>query len=207
MSGINKIGGLFMASVMLVLAVPLGVAQAEHLPSYSYKGNIRPLNGTGSHGKITVNVVGDQATVEIKTKRISADLPHAQHLHIGGQTTCPAKGRADVNKDRFVSTVEGIPFYGGIAVSLTTEGDVSAASALALDRFPVANENSMVTYSRTFTLPDGVTGADLADATLIQHGISELFDDKAAYDGAKRSSLPIDVPFEITVPTACAPLR
>ncbi len=203
----QKVSTILIALSLLILSYPAVTARAAHLPTYKYKGNIRPLNGTGSHGKIEVSVVGDTATVTIETNRISADLPHAQHLHIGGKMTCPASGRADANKDSFVSTVEGIPFYGGIAVSLTTEGDVSAASALALDRFPVANSDGVVTYSRTFELPEGVSGQDLADATLIQHGISELFDDNSQYDGDKKSSLPVDVPFEITVPTACAPLR
>ena len=44
-----------------------------------------------------------------------------------------ADHEADTNEDGFISTAEGVPFYGGIVHSLTTDGDVSPDSALALD--------------------------------------------------------------------------
>jgi len=133
-------------------------------------------------------------------------LPHAQHLHIGGENQCPSPS-ADTNNDGFISVAEGAPNYGGIKISLTESGDVSPSSGLALDRFPVANANGEVNYERTFTLPENVTAEDLRNAVVVQHGISELFDDTAMYDGEKRSSINQDVPFEATVPAACGELR
>jgi hypothetical protein len=57
-----------------------------------------------------------------------------------GRTSCarPA-ATADTDGDGFISTIEGLPAYGEIQISLTTEGDVSTASGLALERFPVAD--------------------------------------------------------------------
>ena len=110
---------------------------------------------------------------------------------------------ADMDGDGFVSVAEGVPFYGGIISSLTTEGDTSAASALALERYPVANEDGSYTYERTFTLDTEVP--DLSDAHVVLHGID--IDNSGAYDGDKESSIAPGVPFEATVPAACGEIE
>ncbi|MGI9028257.1 MAG: hypothetical protein ACR2FM_05475, partial [Candidatus Saccharimonadales bacterium] len=151
-------------------------------------------------------VDGDQATVRLVTQGASANLPHAQHFHIGGNSQCPNPS-ADTDGDSFISSVEGLPSYGPVKVSLTETGDTSASSGLALERFPVASSDGTVTYERTFTLPAGVTAADVGNGVVVQQGISDLFGDKNEYDGDKRSSLDMSLPFEGTVPSACGDLR
>lgn len=105
----------------------------------------------------------------------------------------------DADNDGFISVLEGVPFYGGIVSSLTTEGDTSADSALALDRFPVANADGMFSYERTFMLSDDVT--DLEDLHIVIHGAD--LNTNGEYDGEKESSIAPGVPFEATVPVAC----
>jgi hypothetical protein len=109
----------------------------------------------------------------------------------------PAVG--DTNSDGYISTAEGVPFYGGIVNSLTTSGDTSPSSALALERYPVANGNGDYTYSRTFTLSDDIT--NLEDVHIVVHGAD--INESGVYDGVKESSIAPGVPFEATVPVAC----
>ncbi|MDA8596913.1 ABC transporter C-terminal domain-containing protein [Candidatus Pacebacteria bacterium] len=105
----------------------------------------------------------------------------------------------DPDEDGFISVAEGAPFYGGIVHSLTTEGGVGTSSALALDRFPVADDDGDYDYERTFTLSGDIT--DLTDGHIVIHGID--IDESGAYDGEKESSIAPGVPFEATVPAAC----
>jgi LPXTG-motif cell wall-anchored protein len=100
-------------------------------------------------------------------------------------------------------TKEGQPAYGPVMVSLTTEGDVSMQSGLAVDRFPVADANGNVNYSRTFQLPEGVTAQDIDKGVIVQHGISKLFGDPNQYDGDKVISLDPSLPLEATIPATC----
>lgn len=171
----------------------------------SLESKLNALNGSGSNGFASVTVANGEATVKLRTVSASKDMPHAQHIHIGGTNTCPPAS-ADTDGDGFISVAEGVPFYGGIAVSLTTSGDVSGASGLAVERFPTGDGNFVVNYQRTFTLPTGVTANDVSNGVIVQHGISELFDDNYRYDGAKRSEIAPTLPFEATVPSSCGKL-
>lgn len=129
----------------------------------------------------------------------------ATSVAIAGLAVMPAITHADhtvnpdTDNDGYISVAEGAPFYGGIVHSLTTEGDVSANSALALDRFPVADEDGDYDYERTFELSEDVE--DITEAHIVIH--SEDIDGSGAYDGDKESSIADGVPFEATAPVAC----
>ena len=194
--------------VLLAAVASLVVAQVAFAQSNSqtYQATLAPLNVSGASGNATVTVNGDQATVNIESSGLSANLPHAQHIHIGGQHVCPTAS-ADKNGDGYVSVPEGQPSYGPIKVSLTSSGDVSSNSGLTLNRMPTATSSGTVSYSRTFTLPQGVTPADVANGVIVQHGIDLNKDGK--YDGAKQSEdpdAPSGTPFEATVPADCGKL-
>ncbi len=189
-------------NILLVVALLLTMATATFAHEGQHMANLSALNGSGANGTATVQVNGNQVTVTIKSSGLSPNLPHAQHIHIGGQNMCPTKA-ADQDGDGLINTVEGQPAYGPVQVSLTTQGDVSAESALAVDRFPVADANGMLNYSRTFELPEGVTAQDVEMGVIVQHGISKLFGDPNMYDGDPRSSLDPSLPLEATIPTTC----
>jgi hypothetical protein len=158
------------------------------------------MNDSGASGTAQATVNGDQITVTIHSTGLTPNQPHAQHLHIGGQHVCPPAS-ADKNGDGLVSTVEGQPSYGPIMVSLTTTGDVSANSGLAVDRFPKADANGVLDYQRTFTLPAGVTMQDVAQSVVVQHGVD--VNHSGAYDGSAKSELDASLPLEATLPADC----
>ena len=139
---------------------------------------------------------------------LSPNLPHAMHLHgvPGAATDLGCPGPAQAGDDGVVSVVDGVPFYGGILTSLTSTGDVSPASALALDRFAVADANGHLYYERTFT--DMAGYADAGTVQVIVHGID--FDRNGAYAfnpedpfASRSSSLGAAIPLEATVPVLC----
>ena len=188
------------AAAAIGLMIP-GAAFAAHGGS-TYTANLSELNGSGAGGTVTVQLNDDasQATITVNSTGLADGLPHAQHIH-GELTTanqCPTMA-ADSNGDGVVDVAEGLPSYGGIQVSLTTSGDSSADSGLAVDRFPVGNES----YSRTVDISEDVSSA-LADLHVVVHGVDE--NGNGEYDGEARSSLDDSLPREATLPASCGQL-
>ena len=101
-----------------------------------------------------------------------------------------------------VNTTEGHPFYGHIGTSLTTEGDSSPDSALAVERFP---GGSAYTYERTLELSPE-TAASLKDgsAVVVVHGVDPTKMPAAAAE--KMSDLDPSLPAAATLPAACGTL-
>ncbi|CAN5610998.1 hypothetical protein BH23PAT2_BH23PAT2_06450 [soil metagenome] len=191
-------------------------AQDASVPNQTITANLSQLNDSGATGTAKVQLLDDnKIKVTVNVTGTSPSLPHAQHLHYTVDSkkvdnpdkvdTCPAPS-ADKNDDGIINTAEGQPSYGEVIVSLTTKEGVGADDGLAVDRFPVADDNGNLNYERTFTLPEGVSREDVTESVVVHHGISELFDDKAKYDGEARSSLDEELPLEATVPAACGKL-
>lgn len=135
---------------------------------------------------------------------LSPRLPHAQHIHGIAMNRCPtADRRDDGTDDGLIDTLEAVPDYGAVQTSLTTRGDTSAASALAVDRFPVARRNSVVVYRRTFQIGRDIprsVARNLGRHHIVVHGID--INHNGAYDfGAGVSSLDEDLPLEATCRT------
>lgn len=188
------------AATAIGLMVP-ATAFAGHGGS-TYDATLSELNGSGAGGTATIQLNDDasQATITLDPTGLDEGLPHAQHIHgeIGSANTCPTMD-ADENGDGVVDVAEGLPSYGGVQVSLTTEGDTSADSALAVDRFPVGNES----YSRTIDISEEVSG-ELENLHFVIHGVDE--NDNGEYDGEAESSLDPNLPREATLPAACGQL-
>jgi len=188
-----------------VSVVPAALAQSS---STSYQANLTALNKSNDSGNASVILkTNTNGTFTVSTTSSSPGLAHAQHIHIGGTNSCPTLS-ADKDKDGLINTTEGDPSYGPIEVSLTTSGDVTKASGTAVDRMPVANADGTVTYNRTFDLPTGVTAEMIGKGVIVTHGVSELFGDKAKYDGDKKSDIPgtETLPLEATIPATCGKL-
>ena len=181
-------------------------AASAHEGAHSYQADLGSLNQSGVTGTGMVTLDGNTATVMIEASGLLAGSPHAQHFHFGAMGTCPTNDLADdADKDGFVSVTEAAKYYGAIGTSLTTTGDTSPDSGLAIDRFPTA-EGGMVSYERTFEVSDDVHKAfEDGTAVLVLHGVDK--DGSGAYDGDVKSDLDPSLPMEATAPAACGALE
>jgi len=159
------------AAAALLLAVPTAAFADE-----SVQVKLLQLNNSGASGTATLTAMDDgDLKVSIRSTGLVPNSPHAQHLH--GSTNgmdfhCPDQS-ADTDGNGYVSTEEGMPVYGDIFISLTTKGDASKASGLAVDRMPTADARGDLAYDRTIAAADLPPGTieHLKDLHIVQHGI------------------------------------
>ena len=182
----------------------------------------RPLNSSGVRGSATA-VVRNQLirSIKVHATGLTPDGPHAQQIHYGddARNECPTMAD-DTNKDGFLNTVEGQPAYGPIVVSLTTRGDTTPASALAVNRLPVAVDGELDYRRRNIEFTDvsgtGYTGGtgtakQIADSiregegAVVIHGID--YNKDGMYNGDRPSELDPSLPAEATDPPPVVSLR
>jgi hypothetical protein len=189
-------------ALLVVSATYLSLAPAAFAQDM-FQADLDPLNNSGASGTANLALEGDQLTTDIASEGLAPNLPHAQHIHGLEQamSECPTILN-DQNGDNLVNTTEGEPSYGPILTSLTTEGDTSPESALAVDRFPVANEDGTLSYGRTFGVPTNVADR-LEEFAIVQHGVdlngNGVYDEEAAGP----SDLDPSLPQEATIPANC----
>ena len=174
------------------------------------------LNNSDARGWATAVVSDKIRHIEVHASGLTPDAPHAQHIHYGLQALheCPTLV-LDKNGDGRLTTSEGVPAYGGVLVSLTTNGDTSPASVLAVPRFPVADDGR-ISYSRNNIEIAPVAGAgsrqQILDAikrgegVVVIHGID--YDHSGTYNLSKGASdLDPSLPAEATDPALCGVLH
>ena len=222
-------------ALMLFAATSVGAstASAHNTDASQGKGagktvtlsaTLSELNGSGTSGTVTATVRNKKIrNIEVHAMGLTPDAPHAQHIHFGAQALheCPT-AEQDTNKDGRLTTVEGVPAYGPVAVSLTTTGDTSPASVLAVDRFPVAKQG-MYHYSRSNIKITEVAGAgdaggvetakQVAEAIRAGKGVVVIhgqdYNDDGVYSLSAEGASELDpaFPAEATDPAACGVLR
>ena len=169
-----------------------------------------PAVDAGSHvtGQATLVRRGNEVQTVLFARGLSPNLPHAMHIHgeVEALNECPSLA-ADKNGDGLIDTVDGLPDYGPIDVSLTTTGGTSAEfiDALALDRFPVASRHGALRYNRRINVPAEVA-ANLGQLHIVVHGAD--LNGNGVYDfGPGTSTLSslagAPVPLEAELPVAC----
>lgn len=193
---------LYVGAAILVASVLSTVALATNAKT-RFEATLAPIphnssadRGSNVTGTASLKVTGTEVHVNIHVRGLTPNLPHAMHIHgiLGDTNVCPPAS-ADTSGDGLISLEEGAPFYGPIDVSFTTTGDTSAASGLALARFPVADDEGNLNYNRTFTIPQNVLDS-LGSLHIVVHGL--------ALDG--NSTGPVggyDTLFEAVLPVAC----
>lgn len=195
-----------LAMAGLAMSAAPAMADTAEQESWSVQTSLSEVNGSGTSGEAMIDVHGSEATVSMNVAGAAetfqdGPFPHAQHIHISGQGVCPTMD-ADEDGDGVVSTPEGQPSYGTIGTSLTLEGDTSADSALAVERYPGGAE---YTYERTFELNDDTLAAiEDGSAVVVVHGVNpELL---SAEGQEKMSPLNEELPLAATAPAACGTL-
>jgi hypothetical protein len=198
----KKPGLVLLLAVALSLSL-VSVAFAQGTNQKVFMADLNPLNHSGAHGHAVLQKDGRTLDTKINSQGLAPNLPHAQHIHGMAQaiSECPTL-RADQNGDGLVNTAEGLPSYGPIQVSLTTRGDTSPASALAVNRFPAANSHGAVNYKRTFGVSAKVA-RNLGDFAIVQHGVDLNHNGRYDFKSAGRSELDPSLPQEATIPANC----
>jgi hypothetical protein len=195
----------FTIVLLLVAAFSLGLASVAFAQGnqQAFQAKLRSLNDSGASGVANLSLQGDRLMATIQSHGMAPGLPHAQHIHGMAQaiSECPTLA-ADDNGDGLINTVEGLPSYGPIAVSLTTRGDTSPASALAVSRFPVATNGGTVNYSRGFEVRRKVA-RNLGDFAIVQHGVDLNGNGVYDFEAAGASELDPSLPQEATIPANC----
>jgi hypothetical protein len=173
--------------------------------------HLDPLNNSGVSGVgvVSLKVSKNRINVVIRANGLLANMPHAMHIHWGptAKHECPTV-KQDKNHDHRLNVAEGLPSYGGIRVSLTTKGDTSPKSALAVDRFSTAPHGKLV-YKRYSIKVDTQTARAIraGQAVLVVHGLDYNQNGKYDFKGAGASELNKAVPAEATDPAACGVLH
>jgi len=194
------------AAVAVVLLTSSSSTPKGELSS-STLGQVPTNHVTGS-GSATVRLNGNVATFTVTTTGLDNDeasLVHAMHIHAGGKGVCPPASAARLHNGHLtISTTDGINYYGPPVVALTTSGDTSPASILALPRY-LAGGN--LHYSRTITLSPSVAAyIRRNNAVVVVHGID--YDNTGIYSGVlERSELDASLPATATAPALCGSLR
>jgi hypothetical protein len=187
-----------------MLALPLLAAPAladDH--QAELMATLGELNDSGGSGTVWAKVDGTSVWLSMKVQGLLDEAPHAQHIHIGGTNSCPDPTMEGTGADGAITTSDGVPSYGPVVVSLTTDGGMTHADhALDVDSFPATGT---YTYERTFEVPEEVA-AQIADGqgVVVVHGVDH--DGSGAYDGDQMSDLDPELPAEATDPALCGEL-
>jgi hypothetical protein len=201
-----------------VLALPAAAVFLLSVPSAAFADEsvhvkLDALNHSGASGTATLTAMSDgDLKVSIRSTGLVPNSPHAQHLHgstDGMDFHCPDMS-ADKDGNGYVSTEEGMPDYGNIFISLTSKGDTSPKSGLAVDRMPTADAKGNLSYDRTIPAADLPAGtiAHLKDLHVVEHGIDANKNGKYDMDALGESTLAksaglAGIPEEATDPAVC----
>lgn len=200
---ISTLAGLAIGGAVAIPATATVSSDGGGSTPAAHQIDLEHLNDSGASGTAMLSVQGTRLTVKIEAQGLVPNAPHAQHLHgstEGRDFHCPTPDD-DKDGDGIVSTPEGVPSYGNVQIALTTDGDTTPDSALAVDRMPTADAEGKLSYERTLEVSQDVAD-HIKDLHIVQHGIDVNGD--GAYDaGAGPSPLNEELPLEATAPAAC----
>jgi len=206
------LGGALMLGTVAFASVGANGAAAPAASTARPAGldaRLLPLNNSGGHGHAHVVVRGTRANVHIDAFHLAKGLPHAQHLHFGKEARheCPSVFD-DTNNDHRLNVAEGVPAYGPILKSLTTRGDTSPDSALAVDRFPTT-PNGTEHYDRRINFSTAAVARAIRNGkgVIVIHGVDYNGNGQYDFEGAGTSEIDPSLPAEATDPAICGVLR
>jgi hypothetical protein len=204
-------GALLLASLALSGSYMSANADtsSQQVSGVHLHAHLNPLNNSGAHGNSDVMFRGHRAHVDIDAYGLAANLPHAEHLHFGAEARheCPSVFD-DANGDFRLTTSEGGGAYGPVKKSLTTTGDTSPASVLAVDRFPTA-PNGEIHYNRSIDFSSAAVARAIKNGkgVIVIHGVDYNNNGKYDFQSAGKSDLDPSLPAEATDPALCGVLR
>jgi hypothetical protein len=196
-------GSLLTGSATAIQGDGEGGANGVHV-----SGELDSLNNSGVTGGAAVHVNNRRLEVRVHARGLAKRLPHAQHIHFGAKARheCPTVFDDD-NLDFRLNTVEGTPAYGPVRVSLTTRGDTSADSVLAVKRYPTAPRGRVHYYRDMRTSAKVARGIRRGNGVVVIHGVDYNHNGKYDFRSAGESELDPSLPAEATDPAACGVLH
>ena len=208
------LGGMVLAGTVAVAGIQASSATESARPAAApggvhLKADLDSLNDSGASGHVHAQFNGRKAEVRINARGLAKNLPHAQHLHFGAEARneCP-NVFDDANNDLRINVAEGVPDYGPILKSLTTKGDTSPKSGLAVDRFPTTPKG-VEKYERVINFAPGAVLKAIKNGkgVIVVHGVDHNGNGEYDFDGAGASELDPSLPAEATDPALCGVLR
>ena len=125
------------SALVLALAGLLLVTVAPARADTTVTAQLDEANDSGVTGTATLTATDSGGLrVVIQGEGYVPGVPHAQHIHgstSAGHFMCPSMEN-DIDGDGLLTNEEASGEYGQVFMALTTEGDASAESGLALDR-------------------------------------------------------------------------
>jgi hypothetical protein len=198
---------LLAAPVLALGALALAASPALAADG-SYSSTLGQLNGTTGTGTVTLDVVGDQATINLQVSGLAqtfmdAPYPHVQHIHGGSAGICPTPAN-DTNGDGIVSVTESAPAYGDIVTTITTSGPTTPAEALNLE---LGGQGGTYAIQRTFTADAALMQAlENGTAVFNVHGLDPATTPSTPEAFNAPSDLTPDLPLGATSPALCGTL-
>jgi hypothetical protein len=202
--------------ILALLLAALGFLLVGGVPAQAdttVAAHLKESNNSGVTGTATLTATDSGALrVVIDARGQVPGLPHAQHIHGamgGGHFMCPSPEN-DTDGDGLLTNEEASGEYGKVFLALTTKGDTSPKSGLAVDRMPVADASGRIHYERTIPadqLPDGLL-RHLSEVHVVQHGIDVNHNGRYDMAGAGVSTFAKNlgvsgIPEEATDPASC----
>lgn len=191
-------------AVMALVGLPVALAGTatadEHGGGTELSAELSQLNNSGASGIAWGMLEGNQLHITVEANGLLDGSPHAQHIHIGGENTCPDPTMEGSGFEGALQTSDGAPAYGDIAVTLTTEpGETGAEHGLDVENFPATGSYS---YERMIEVDDAVA-ADIqaGNGVIVVHGVDH--NGSGEYDGEPVSDLDESLPSEATDPALC----
>jgi len=190
-------------AIAAIVGLPVAIAapaSADDHGGTELSANLTQLNDSGVSGTAWGMLEGNELTIQIEAEGLLAESPHAQHIHIGGENTCPDPGMEGSGFEGAIRTTDAAGSYGGVKVSLTNPpGETGPEAALDVENFPVGET---VDYERVIELPQDVAqDIKAGNGVVVLHGVDH--NGSGAYDGDQESDLDPSLPSEATDPAAC----
>ena len=203
-SGVMVLGALAYAGAGAATATGAADERRVHTSA-----RLNTLNNSGGSGHAVVVARHRRLAVHVDANHVVKGQPHAMHIHYGNKARneCPTVGKDDTNGDFRIETVEGVPAYGPVRVSLTTRGNTGAKSVLAVNRFPTAPQGT-IHYDRHLKTSKNVArGIRHGEAVVVVHGVDYNGNGKYDFRGGGKSDLDPNLPAEATDPAVCGVLH
>lgn len=176
-----------------------GTASADI--STGWLATLKPITANKVTGSGTgwITLTGNTAEFTVQISGL-IKASHPSLIFIDGKGTCPTQATIHNGKPSVDVTDGSASFGSTVGAALTTKGDTSGNSAVAMDRFPA---NGSYTYQRTFDLSAAtVSNLKKGTAVMVVHGID--YNGNGKFDNVLGASeLAPSLPAEATDPAIC----